>query len=110
MRAPKMSMIRQVTATKPAPTISICISTNKGSYQIQDLPDSGADISAVGQELLENLDELTNHLIPLQIVPQATNRQKMHYLGKVLVKFQLREKWYSDAIRIYPSMSGVIIS
>ena len=32
MKPPKMSMIRHITAAKPAPTISICISINKGSY------------------------------------------------------------------------------
>ena len=49
------------------------ICTHKGSYETQVLPDSGADISVAGQELLEHLDEHTDHLIPSQIVPRATN-------------------------------------
>ena len=36
MRPPKMSKIKQVTAAEPA-AISICISTNKGSYKMQVL-------------------------------------------------------------------------
>ena len=34
----------------------------------------------------------------------------MHSLGKMLVKFQLGDKEYSDDMHIYPSVSGVIIS
>ena len=105
-----MSTIRQVTAAEPAPTILICISTNKRSYQTQVLPDSGADISAAGQDLLEHLDEHTDYLVPSQIIPRAANGQKMHSLGKMLVKFQLGDKEYSDDMHIYPSVSGVIIS
>ena len=110
MRSPKMSTIRQVTAAEPAPTILIRISTNKRSYQTQVLLDSGADISAAGQDLLEHLDEHTDYLVPSQIIPRAANGQKMHSLGKMLVKFQLGDKEYSDDIHIYPSVSGVIIS
>ena len=63
MRSPKMSTIRQVTAAEPAPTILIHISTNKRFYQTPVLPDSGADISAAGQDLLEHLNEHTDHLV-----------------------------------------------
>ena len=56
IRSPKMSTTKQVIAAEPAPTISICISTNKRSYQTQLLPDSSADILAAGQDLLEHLD------------------------------------------------------
>ena len=51
-----MSTIKQVIVAEPAPTILICISTNKRSYHTQLLPDSSADISAAGQDLLEHLD------------------------------------------------------
>ena len=78
MRSPKMSTIRQVTAAEPAPTILIRISTNKRSYQTQVLPDSGADISAAGQDLLEHLDEHTDYLVPSQIISRVANGQKVH--------------------------------
>ena len=92
MRSPKMSMIRQVTAAEPAPTILIRISTNKRSYQTQVLPDSGAEISAAGKDLLEHVDEHTDHLVPSQIIPRAANGQKIHSLDKLLVKFQLGDR------------------
>ena len=106
----KMSTIRRVTAAKPAPTILIRISTKKRFYQAQVLPDSGVDISAAGQDLLKHLDEHTDHLVPSQIIPWATNGQKMQSVGKMLVKFQLGDKEYSNEIHIYPNVSGVIIS
>ena len=105
-----MFTIRQVTAAEPAPIILSHLPTNKRSYQTQVLPDSGADISAAGQDLLEYLDEHTDHLVPSQIIPQAANGQKMHSLGKMVVKFQLGDKQYSNDIHIYPSVPGVIIS
>ena len=105
-----MSTIRQVTAAEPVPTILIGITTNKRFYLAQVLPDSGADISAAGQDLLDHLDEHTDQLVPSQIIPWATNGQKMYSVGKTLVKFQLEEKEYSDEIHIYPNVSGVIIS
>ena len=66
---PRMSTIRQVTATDPAPTISMYISSANGSHYAQVLPDSGADISAAGQQLLQYLNEHMNNLLPSVITP-----------------------------------------
>ena len=68
-------MIRQVTAAEHAPIILIHIPTNKRSYQTQVLPDSGADISAAGQDLLEYLDEHTDHLV-LRIIDHPSSCQQ----------------------------------
>ena len=45
----------QETATEPAPTITVQISSSTGTRDLNVLPDSGADISAAGQEVLAYL-------------------------------------------------------
>ena len=66
---PRMSTIRQVTATDPAPTIPMHITSANGSHYARVLPDSGADISAAGLQLLQYLNEHVNNLLPSRITP-----------------------------------------
>ena len=51
----QLSTIRQVTATEPAPTVNNRILSTNGSCETQALPDSRADISAAGPQLLHSL-------------------------------------------------------
>ena len=51
----------------------------------------------------------TDHLLPSRSSLELP-MDKRYTLGKMLVKFQLGDKEYSNDIHIYPSMSGVIIS
>ena len=48
---------------------------------MQVLPDSGADVSVVGQQLLQHLNEHVNNLLPSEITPRVANSSKMHALG-----------------------------
>ena len=73
----QLSTIRQVTATEPAPTVSIRISSTNGSCETQALPDSGANISAAGPQLLHSLSEHALNLLPSKITPHTTNGHKM---------------------------------
>ena len=54
-------------------TISMYISSANGSHYAQVLPDSGADISAARQQLLQYLNEHVNNLLPSVITPRAAN-------------------------------------
>ena len=101
---------QQLTMTDPAPTISINILSNNGLYHTQVLPDSGADISAAGQQILHHLNENFNNLLPSGIVPHTANGDKMQSLGKMLIKFSLEGKEHSEDMHIYPNVSGIIIS
>ena len=109
-RDPQMSTIRQVTATDPAPTILIHISSDNGSQHMQVLPDSGADVSAAGQQLLQHLNEHINNLLPSEITPRAANGSKMYALGKLMVTLSLKGKQHTEEMHIYPDVSGTIIS
>ena len=105
-----MSNIRNVASTDPAPLIAINVSSLHGSITIKVLPDSGADISAAGTEILHHLNEHVDNLLPSRIIPRAVNGAKMYPIGKLPVKFMLGDKEYSDAFHIYPNIQGALIS
>ena len=66
----KMSALRQVTSAETAPNIRIRISTINGSTVTSVLPDSGADISTAGLQLLPLLDEHQLNLLSSSVSPQ----------------------------------------
>ena len=74
------------------------------------LPDSGADISAAGTEILCHLNEHVDNLLPSRITPRAVNGAKMHPIGKLPVKLKLGDKEYSDDFHVYPNIQGALIS
>ena len=46
---------------KPAPTITVQISSSTGMKDVKVLPNSGADISAAGQEVMRHLGQHKNN-------------------------------------------------
>ena len=106
----QLQTIRQVTTAETAPTIGIRILTVNGSCDTLALPDSGADISAAGPQLLKLLNEHTLNLLPSEVTPKTANGHKMQPLGKLPVTFQLCGKDHREDMHIYPGVSGVIMS
>ena len=102
--------IKHVTTNDAAPTILIHVSSLNGSSDIEMLPDSGADISAAGREILTRLGEHVDNLPPSGITPQTVNGSTMQPLGKLPVTLRLGDKQYQDDIHIYPGVSGALIS
>ena len=106
----QLSTIRQVSATEPAPTVVVHIQSTNGSCKIQALPDSGADITAAGPQILKSLGEHTSNLLSSDITSQAANGQKMKPLGNLPITFQLQGQTHREDMHIYPEISGVIMS
>ena len=102
--------IRNVLANEPAPVIKILVTSANGSRELEVLPDSGADISAAGKEVLQHLHENITSLLPSTVIPKAVNGTRMHPLGKIPVKFHLGNREYDDELHIYPNMSGALLS
>ena len=98
--------LNQIKAVDPAPTVMMRIITPNGSCQTQVLPDSGADISAVGEQILSHLNEHRNNLLPSEFAPHAANGQKMKSIGKMCVQFWLADKEHSEEMYIFPNMRG----
>ena len=63
-------------ATEPAPTVAVQVSSSTGTCRLDVLPDSGADISAAGQEVLEFLGQHIN-ILPSGINPRTVNGLSM---------------------------------
>jgi len=95
---------------EPAPTVIVHISSSTGTKAVEVLPDSGADISAAGQETLGILGQHVNNLLPSQISPRAVNGTYMKPLGKVPVTIRLEGRQYKDDLHIYSGVSGALIS
>ena len=96
--------------TEVAPTIMVKVTSLASTKFIQMLPDSGADISAVGQELLHHLGHHVDNLLPSSISPRAVNGTTMIPLGKIPVTLQLGSQGSKDDLHIYPGVSGALIS
>ena len=96
--------------TEPAPTIIVKITSSSGTRQVEVLPDSGADISAAGQETLKDLGQHIDNLLPSHIIARAVNGSCMTPIGKLPVTIQLEERRYTDDLHIYPGVSGALIS
>ena len=62
-----------MASSDPAPLITVNITSANGSYYCKALPDSGADISAAGKEILVHLNEHINTLAPSNVMPKAVN-------------------------------------
>ena len=74
------------------------------------MPDSGADISAAGEEILAHLNEHIDNLLPSTTVPKAANGTEMHPVGKLLICLKLGNTEFSDDPHIYPDVCGILIS
>ena len=94
------------TATESAPTITVCVSSSTGSHYIDVLPDSGADISAVGQEMLGHH---IGNILPSTISPRIVNSSSMAALGKIPITTQQGTARYKDELHIYPGVSSALI-
>ena len=105
-----ISGIRHIKANEPAPLIEVLITSPNGSSKFKVLPDSGADISAAGKEVLHNLNEHVDNLTPSSIIPKAVNGTDMYPLGKLPVKFKLGSHEHNDELHIYPDISGALLS
>jgi len=76
-----LSTISHVTATDPAPKITLTITSLNGATSATVLPDSCADISAASTAILDLLNEHVDNLLPSNTIPKVANGTKMHPVG-----------------------------
>ena len=98
-------------SVKPAPTVTMKVTTCNGEANIAILPDSRADICAAGPEFVKSLGEHMDNLAPSQIVPRAVNGSTLHPVGKIpKVTFHTLDRTAQEDVHIYDSVAGAIIS
>ena len=96
--------------TEQALLVKVCITSANGFSELKVLPDSGADISAAGKEVLQHLNEHIDCLSLSVIIPKAVNGTKLYPLGKIPIHLQLGANEYDDELHIYPNVSGALLS
>ena len=106
----KLSNIHHMVSSDPAPLITVNIISANGSSDVTVLPDSRADISASGREMLVHLNEQPNKLITSDVIQRTVNGSKMLPLGKLPVTLCLGNQEYLEDIHIYPKVHGTLIS
>ena len=74
------------------------------------LPDSGADISAAGQTIVDMLGHHLDNLAPSEISPRALNGACMKPVGKITVTISLQGRTCRDDMHIFLGVSGALIS
>ena len=92
---------------EPAPTITVQMVTCSRTTSVTVLPDSRADILAVGQTIVGILGHRLDNLTPSEISPRAVNGACMKSFGKIPVTIHLQGKTYKDDIHIFPGVSGL---
>jgi hypothetical protein len=95
---------------EPAPTITIHISSLNGNAELPALPDSGADISVAGKNILTHLGEHEDNLLPSTVTPRAVNGTRMHPVGELPVTLALGSHTYQEKVYIYPEVKGLLLS
>ena len=90
-----------------APIIMVKVTS---STNTKPLPDSGADISAAGQEVLYHLGHHVDNFLSSGISPRAVNGTTVTPLGKIPVTLQLSRRSCKDDLHIYPRVSGALMS
>jgi len=93
----------------PAPTTNIQVTSSTGTKAIEVLPDSGADISAAGQETLRILSHHVDNLLPSSVSPKVVDGTTMIPWGKIPPTLQLGQWTCEEDIHIYAGISGAII-
>lgn len=93
-----------------APTIEVEVSSLAGTKTVTVLPDSEAEITAAGKDILEHLDHHPDNLLPSTVIPTAVNRHSMTPIGRIPITIHLQGKQYTDDLYIIPGIKHTIIS
>ena len=104
------TQVRMATRTNPAPTVTIHMSSLNGAAPIIVLPDSGAEISIAGHQLLHSLNEHRDNLLPSNMSPRAVNGSSMNPIRKLPVTLRLGDNSVSEEFHIYEEVSTTLIS
>ena len=102
-----------IAATKKAhaPTVKVQVVTQSGrSVTVEAIPDTGADVSAAGPEILALLGESTLNLMSSSETPQSADGSEMTVLGSMPVTVSLGDQSTKTQIFVIKNLQGVLLS
>ena len=92
-----------------APRIKVRVETSH-AVTVEALPDTGADISVGGIQLLDEMCEYQENLLPANEHPKAANGAVIRSVGVLPVRITLGDVTVEDEIHILPSVTGLLLS
>ena len=99
-----------MTHAESALTIDVTLESANGQAELSVLPDSEADISAAGPELLQALGTNVQKLLPTDVSPKVADGRPMKALGAIPVRIRLHERTVATTIYTFEQVTGVLLS
>ena len=108
----KLSSVKVCAAgVKKAPTVKMELSCINGKAMVSVLPDSGADISVMGVDVLKQIGEdVMNVRRDDRVESNAVNGSKMKALGYINGTFRLGKREVKDKIHVFRGVKGALMS
>ena len=75
-----------------APTIKVYMLSWADKRSVTVLPDSGAEITAAGTEILDYLDHHPDNFLPSTVIPRAVNGSSIMPIGRIPITIYLQDR------------------
>ena len=98
------------TRREPASTIEVQMTSSTHKKNTMVLPDSGAEITAAGKDILKYLDHHPPNLLLSTIVPRTVSGSSMSPIGRIPITIHLEGKQCMDNLHVIPGIKGCVIS
>ena len=90
-----------------APTVEISVRDSNDESTLNVLPDSGADITAVGVHILAQLSEHLGNLLPsTHKTAYLVNGSTLQSLGQMTILITVGEITVTDTLQVFSSIPG----
>ncbi|XP_043235622.1 uncharacterized protein LOC122388509 isoform X2 [Amphibalanus amphitrite] len=107
---PTTSAIIAFTAATGAPRILVGITVGRRSAKVNALPDTGADVSVGGEDLLQQLGLQANDISQPYLHPRAANGNTLRSVGVLHAVITLDDASAEEEVHILPGVSGLLMS
>ena len=88
------------TRRELAPTIEVQMTSSTGKKNTTVLPDSGAEITAAGKDILKYLDHHPHNFLPSTIVPRTVNVSSISPIGRIAITIHPEGKQSTDDLHV----------
>ena len=102
-----MFSVLGIKGLSSAPTVEISVRGSNGDATLNVLPDFGADITAAGVHILEQLSEHVGNLLPsMHKTAYSVDGSSLQSLGQMTIQITLGDITVTDTLQVFPSIPG----
>ena len=109
-QAETTSAIIASNAATGVPRILVDITVGRRSAKVNALPDTGADVSIGGEDLLQQLGLQANDISQPSLHPRAANGTTLRSVGVIRAVITLDDASVEEEVHILPEVSGLLMS